>query len=135
MYDVTTEGMRDTAWSGDHQHSFPFNPPGGSFLSPGPCGCGKTYDQNNADARLAEALAVVAAAYGVAPRISTHWAVAFGSKKLNDGIGCVEYYDDEGDAREHLESYGDGRVVKRTVIALRWEAVPDQSREEPGDGH
>jgi hypothetical protein len=112
-----------------HRHSFPVNDGTGTILNPGVCGCGKTYDQAAADRALTEALEAVAAAYGVPPRISTHWAVAWGSENLNDGSGYVEPRDDEDDARELAPYYEDGRVVKRTVIALRWEAVPDETRQ------
>src|ERR1700689_5388755 len=47
----------------EHKHRFPCNPPGGSFLNPGPCECGKTYPQDEADRALTEASALVAAAY------------------------------------------------------------------------
>ena len=108
----------------EHQHLFPCNPPGGTFLYPGPCECGKTCEQDEADRMLAGALKVIAAAYGVPPRVSEHWAVAYGGSDLNDGSGIVEPYDDEEDARGHLEFYTGGSVVRRTVIALRWETVP-----------
>ena len=72
---------------------------------------------------LAGALKAIAAAYGVPPRVSEHWAVAYGGSDLNDGSGIVEPYDDEEDARGHLEFYTGGSVARRTVIALRWETV------------
>jgi hypothetical protein len=46
-----------------HACSFPCNPPGGSFLEPGPCECGKTYAQGQADELLAAAAEAAAAAY------------------------------------------------------------------------
>ena len=105
-----------------HEHSFPCNPPGGTLFKPGQCACGKTYEQDLADRTLTEALEAVTAAYGVPPRVSEHWAVAYGS---DDGTGCGVWYDDEEDAREHLEAHRPGsRVVRRAVIALRWEIVP-----------
>ena len=74
--------------------------------------------------KLTEAIGHAARAYGVPPRVSTQWAVAWGSADLNDGVGYVELYDDEEDAREHVPFYkGGGSVVKRTVISLPWEAV------------
>lgn len=106
-----------------HKHGFPCNPPGGTFWSPGPCECGKTYDQNTADQMLTRALEAVEVAYGVPPRVSEHWAVAFGGGGLNDGSGYVEQWDDEEDARGHLKFYTGASVVKRTVVALRWETV------------
>ena len=109
-----------------HAHRFPCNPPGGTFLHPGPCACGKTCEQDEADRLLATALGHLERAYGVPPRVSTHWAVAWGSENLNDGSGYVEFYDDEEDAREHLGYYEGGCVVRRTVIALPWEAVPGE---------
>lgn len=108
----------------EHKHSFPCNPPGGTFLHPGPCECGKTNEQDEADRLLAMALEHVERAYGIPPRVSTHWALAYGSENLNDGSGCVEHYDDEEDAREHLKWRTAGSVVRRTVIALRWETAP-----------
>ena len=112
-----------------HKHRFPVQPPEGSFLHPGPCGsCGKTFAQHEADLELQAALGAVEAAYGVPPRISTHWAVAYGSESLNDGSGYVEPRDDEEDAREALPFYcGNGRVVRQTVIALRWEAIAGEA--------
>jgi hypothetical protein len=107
-----------------HKHAFPCNPPGGTFLHPGPCECGKTNDQDEADRLLAMALEHVERAYGVPPRVSIHWAVAWGSENLNDGSGRVELYDEE-EVREQIPFYKGGSVVRRTVIALRWEAVPD----------
>ena len=59
-------------------------------------------------------------------RVSTHWAVAWGSENLNDGTGFVEQWDDEEDARGHVRYYKGGRVVRRTVISLPWEAVPGE---------
>jgi len=84
----------------------------------------KTHDQAEADKMLGQALSAIALAYGVPPRVSAHWAVHYGGDGLNDGSGYVEQYDDEEDAREHVPFYEGGSVVKRTVIALRWEAVP-----------
>ena len=108
----------------EHEHRFPCNPPAGTLLRPAPCECGKTYAQDGADRALSRALRLVEDAYGVPPRVSEEWAVAYGSGALNDGKGYVELYDDEEDAREHLEFYESGSVVRRTVIALRWEQVP-----------
>ena len=62
-------------------------------------------------------------------RMSEQWAVAWGSGELNDGKGFVELYDDEQDARADLGFFKNGRVVRRTIIALAWQAVPDA---EPG---
>lgn len=121
--------MSTTETTQAHEHAFPCNPPGGTFWDPGPCQCGKTYDQNTADRMLREALEAVEVAYGVPPRVSEHWAVAYGSENLNDGSGYVEPRDDEEDARELAPYYEDGRVVRRTVIALRWEAVPDKTQQ------
>jgi len=114
----------------EHKHAFPCNPPGGTFQHPGPCECGKTYGQDIADRTLREALEAVQVVYGVPPRVSTQWAVAYGGGVLNDGSGCVESWDDEEDARDHVRFYKDGHVVKRTVIALRWEAVPGETQRE-----
>jgi hypothetical protein len=115
-----------TAGTG-HKHQFPLQPPEG----PGPCrGCGKTYAQDVADRLLAEALEAVEAAYGVPPRIGEYWAVAFGSGDANDGIGQILEYDDEEDARDHLRFIGGASVVRRTVIALRWEAVPAGTQQQ-----
>ena len=75
---------------------------------------------------LADAIDELTIACGTAPRVSTHWAVAWGSDNLNDGIGFAEHYDDEEDAREHLRYYEGGSVVKRIVISLPWEAVPGE---------
>jgi hypothetical protein len=83
----------------------------------------KTRAQGEADRALADALEAVTAAYGVPPRVTTHWALAFGSENLNDGSGYVDPYDDEEDAREHLKWRSAGSVVKQTVIAFRWEAA------------
>jgi hypothetical protein len=116
--------MSTTETTPAHKHSFPCNPPGGTYLHPGPCECGKTCDQDEADRLLAMALEHLERAYGVPPRVSTHWALAYGSENLNDGSGYVDPYDDEEDAREHLQYRTSGSVVRRTIIALRWEAVP-----------
>jgi hypothetical protein len=95
----------------------------GAVTPPGsPAGTPDESAQRAADRLLAEALEAITAAYGVPPRVREDWALAWGGDDLNDGIGFVEIYDDEEDAREHLEYYGDSRVVRRTVIALRWEA-------------
>lgn len=109
-----------------HKHRFPCNPPGGTFLRPGPCECGKTYDQNTADGLLTEALEAITIAYGVPPRVREDWAVHWGSEDLNGGKGYVDIYDDEEDARDHQDLFRDSSVVKRTVIALRWERVPGE---------
>jgi hypothetical protein len=135
---VAVDGKRVpvTATETEHEHAFPANPPGGTYLKPGACECGKTFDQARADEKLQQAIALTTAAYGVPPRVSTHWAVAWGSESLNDGIGFVEQWDDEEDARGHARYYEGGRVVKRTVIALRWEAAPPEAPAEawPADG-
>jgi len=47
-----------------HEHSYPCNPPDGTFLSPGACECGKTYAQAQAEQHLGEAR-VAAALAGV----------------------------------------------------------------------
>jgi hypothetical protein len=44
-----------------HNCSFPCNPAGGTFASPGPCECGKTYARSEAERMLAEAVAAMAA--------------------------------------------------------------------------
>jgi hypothetical protein len=75
---------------------------------------------------LAHAIWSFKVAYGAEPRVSTQWAVAWGSENLNDGVGFVAEYDDEEDARGHLGKYKDGSVVRRTVIALQWERVPSR---------
>jgi len=59
-------------------------------------------------------------------RVSTQWAVAWGSENLNDGIGFVAQYDDEEDACEHVRYYKGGCVVRRTVVSLPWVAVPGE---------
>jgi hypothetical protein len=116
-----------------HEHRFPCNPPGGTLARPGPCTCGKTYDQNTADRMLAGALEAVEVAYGVPRRVSTHWAVHYGSENLNDGSGYVDQCDDLDEARDHAQFFEDGSVIQRTVIAFRWETVPDEAkREEAG---
>jgi hypothetical protein len=53
-----------------HKHAFPCNPPGGTFLNPGPCECGKTYAQNEADKALRHAVAALMSAYGAAAGVS-----------------------------------------------------------------
>jgi hypothetical protein len=53
------------------------------------------------------------------------WAVAWGSDGVNDGIGFVECYDDEEDAREHLQWYAGGSVVRRTRMVTAWEIAPE----------
>ena len=45
--------------------------------------------------KLTKAIDHTARAYGVPLRVSTHWAVAWGTADVNDGIGYVELYDDE----------------------------------------
>ncbi len=76
----------------EHKHSFPVNDGTGSILNPGVCECGKTYAQAQADRMLTGALEAVAVAYGVPPRMSTHWAVAWGSEKLNaEPEACAHY--------------------------------------------
>ena len=51
----------------EHKHSFPCNPPGGTFLHPGPCECGKTCEQDEADRLLTMALDHLERAYGTVP--------------------------------------------------------------------
>lgn len=53
-----------------HKHSFPCNPPGGSILHPGPCSCGKTSEQDEADRFVALALEAHAEAYGTGPLVA-----------------------------------------------------------------
>jgi hypothetical protein len=118
--------MSTTETTQAHEHAFPANPPDGTYLRPGPCKCGKTYDQARADEALKRTLTLIAAAYGVPPRVGIHWAVAYGSEGLNDGVGSVLEYDDLESAREHVRWTDGGVVAKRTVIALRWEAVPGE---------
>ena len=48
----------------DHEHSFPCNPPGGTFLRPGPCACGITFDHDQAQRQLREAQAALEALEG-----------------------------------------------------------------------
>jgi hypothetical protein len=115
----------------EHRHHFPARSDDGQICtSPLSCACGKTYPQDRADRLLADTLRALERAYGVPPRVSTHWAVHYGSENLNDGIGYVELRDDEEDARELVPYYKGGSVVKRTVIALRWETVPDEAKQE-----
>jgi hypothetical protein len=72
-----------------------------------------------------EGVIAIIGSEGTAPlRTSDQWAVAWGSDDLNDGIGRVDFYDDEEDAREHVGFYEGGSVVRRTVVSLPWEAVP-----------
>ena len=67
-------------------------------------------------------------------RTSDQWAVAWGSKDVNDGIGRVEEYDDQEDAAEHLGLYGDGAcVVSREVRWGPWRRVP--AADEKGADH
>ena len=48
--------------SGEHEHRFPCNPPGGTFWAPGPCVvCGKTYERAQAERQLKEAQAAMEA--------------------------------------------------------------------------
>lgn len=49
-----------------HGHSFPVNPPDGSMFAPGPCECGKTHAQSEADKLLAGAVFAMIRAYGAA---------------------------------------------------------------------
>jgi hypothetical protein len=115
---------------GVHKHAFPCNPPGGSFLNPGPCACGKTYDQNKADVRLAEAVAAMTQAYGPAFRVGTGWCIAWGGEGANDCAGRLEY-DDEAEADEMRQWIDGGIVARQTVIRLPWETV---ASEEACDG-
>jgi hypothetical protein len=114
-----------------HSHHFPCQPPDGSILAPGACECGKTYAQDEADRLLAAALRALRHAYGTPPRVATDWAVSWGSDDVNDGVGFVNLYDDEQDAREHLGQYGEGYVVRRTAISLPWVAVPQEPAADP----
>ena len=53
------------AFGGQHECSFPCNPPGGTMWAPGPCSiCGKTWDRAQAERMLAEAQAAMKAAGG-----------------------------------------------------------------------
>ena len=55
--------MPEITPAGPHECSFPCNPPGGSWLSPGPCvTCGKTWALAQAQRQLAGAQAAMAAA-------------------------------------------------------------------------
>jgi hypothetical protein len=60
-------------------------------------------------------------------RTSIQWAVAYGcpSGDPNEAAGVLGY-DDEEDAREHLQWIRGSILARRTVTASRWEAVsPD----------
>jgi hypothetical protein len=107
-----------------HSCTFPCQPPRGSLLKPGPCECGKSFERNKAENMLNNALKWMEATEpGGAPvfRIHTQWAVHWGGDALDDGIGFVEFYDGEEDAREHAAQYPDGAVaVSRTVISCPW---------------
>lgn len=53
---------RELGLTAEHEHSFPCNPPGGSFWAPGPCTmCGITWDRAQAERLLQEAQAAMAA--------------------------------------------------------------------------
>jgi hypothetical protein len=106
-----------------HEHTFPHTPPF-SILHPGPCECGKTNEQDEADRFLQMALTWIERAYGVPPRTSTQWATHYGSQNFNDGTGYVEPRDDVEAARQSAAYFEDGQTVQRTVIALRWELAP-----------
>jgi len=118
-----------------HRCSFPCQPPRGSLQNPGPCECGKTFERNKAESMLATALKWMAATEpggATVFRISTQWAVAWGARDgLNDGIGFVEPYDDEQDAREHLYQPG-ASVVSRMVISCPWAARDEEQSAEEG---
>ena len=45
--------------TGEHECSFPVQPPEGSILSPGPCQCGKTFERDWAERRLRDAQAAL----------------------------------------------------------------------------
>lgn len=82
---------------------------------------------------VAQMIARVRASAKQPVRVSEQWAVHWGSAGLNDGRGFVELYDDEQDAREHAKQYGDhGQAVRRTLLALHWEAVPAAADEPAG---
>lgn len=51
------------ATGGFHECSFPVQPPDGTILTPGPCGCGITYPQNQADQAFDAACELAAAAW------------------------------------------------------------------------
>lgn len=57
-------------------------------------------------------------------RSYVHWAVAYGcpSGDPNEAAGILEY-DDEADAREHLQWVHDSFLARRTVTSTRWERV------------
>ncbi len=105
-----------------HKHSHPVNRDGWTLWNPGPCECGKTHAQAEADKALAEAAAAATAAYGSAAPVSTQWAVAFGP-----GGAYVELWDDEDDAREHAQFYDGGFVVHRQIVSLPWERAGEPS--------
>jgi hypothetical protein len=126
-----------TETAAPHSCTFPCQPPRGSLLKPGRCECGKSFERNKAENMLATALKwMEATGPGGVPvfRVDTQWAVAWGARDgLNDGIGFVETYDDEQDAREHLAQYQPGAsVVSRTVISLPWVAVAQEQAAEEG---
>lgn len=76
-------------------------------------------DEFEAVKKVVKAIEHAARAYGIPLRVSTHWAVGYGP----DGA-YVELYDDEEDAREHVQFYEGGFVARRTVVSLPWETVP-----------
>lgn len=116
----------ETTAPAEHKHGFPCNPPGGTYLNPGPCGCGKTYAQGRADEALSRAAALLLDAYGDAGPVSTHWGVGHGSD-----LASVLDYDSEADANEHASHLVRGFVARRTVITLPWEMVRYDDDEEP----
>ncbi|NEB92387.1 hypothetical protein [Streptomyces bauhiniae] len=55
------------------KHSFPCNPPHGSIFRPGPCDCGITYDEHQAELlRQEEALIVGSSREGQCPDCGQH---------------------------------------------------------------
>jgi hypothetical protein len=60
--------MTTTETTQAHEHSFPCNPPGGTFWAPGPCSiCGKTWELAQAEKAMAGAHAAMEMA-GMPPR-------------------------------------------------------------------
>ncbi len=118
----------ETTAPAEHKHAFPCNPPGGTFLNPGPCECGKTYAQDIADREFQTAIGMMAIAYGQLFRVSTEWCIAWGGEDANDCAGRLEY-DDEAGAREMTQWIDGGIVARQTVIRLPWVNAPDKDEE------
>jgi len=76
--------------------------------------------------RLRETLASIAGEYSE----SVHWGVAYGGEDGADPAG-VEVYDDEADAREHLQwCVPECYVVSRVMLAGPWEKAPEADHDE-----